>query len=101
MIVQTHGVLADKTAGEVRVTVLQCFYDLHVIDDRPSDPIVLAHGATTDSVHVLEQAVRRLAQKGAMRQFKDLLMKADVGVRIFLYFGPLRVVTVFFGKLSQ
>ena len=101
MIVQTHCVLADKTAGEVRVTVFQGFYDLHVIDDRPSDPIVLAHGSTTDSVHVLEQAVRRLAQEGALRQFQDLLMKADVRVRIFLDLGPFRMMAVLFGKFSQ
>ena len=66
MVVQAHRVLADKAAGQVRVAVFQGLDDFHVIDDGPAHAVVLAHGTAADGMHVLEQAVRRLAQEGAV-----------------------------------
>ena len=52
---------------------------MHVIDDRPVNPVFLGYGSGPDGPHVYEQVIGQFPDKATLAHTQDCLMKFDIG----------------------
>ena len=80
---EVEGMLTSKTLCQLRVTPLQSFDDLQVIDDRARSSVALRNRCAANGAHVDQQIARRIDDglRTAERDYRR--MEGDVGIGIF------------------
>src|SRR2546421_254178 len=79
---QLERVVGAEPLGDVRVALLERLDDLHVVDDRVGEALVLPNSAPADGLHVDEQAVDRPLQQLGAGQLDDPPVELEVRLRI-------------------
>ncbi len=81
---QVEGVIANEPFGEFRVPRLEGLDDLHVVDDRALEAMVLTDGAVPDRPHMDEEILGEPLEDVRMCHVDDGLMEGQVRFRVFV-----------------
>src|ERR1700688_4907025 len=81
---QRERMVAHEPLRELDIARFERFDDLHVIDDRSLEAVVLTDRAVADRPHVDQDAFGGAAQRVAPGQLDDALVEAQVRVRVLV-----------------